>query len=230
MREPRIVTFYRELPQPTPFEDAELWATNFVNGLERFQRRVEENYSQATLERLLHSGDPMCRRAAVVALGLIGSMAINAAVADRLFDEDALVRQLASNALWSIWFRGQRPEHGQELQKIINLADKRRILRGLDAFVTDVVDFAEAYNQRAIVYYEMGEFRRAAADCETVLQLNPYHFGAAAGMAQCYLRLHKPKAALRAFRTALEINPNLDDVEAAVKALEEVLGEGAEGI
>ena len=71
----------------------------------------------------------------------------------------------------------------------------------------------------------MGEFRRAIADCETVLRLNPHHFGAAAGMAQCYLKLNRPRAALRSFRTALEINPNLDDVEEAVRALEEVLGE-----
>src|SRR5262245_32197432 len=149
MREPRIVAFYRELPQPTPFEDAELWAVNFTTGLERFQRRVEENYTEATLERLLHSGDPMCRRAAVVALALAGSMDVHPAVADRLHDTDPLVRQLASNALWSIWFRGQRPEHAHELQQIIDLADKRRVLRGLDALVSYVVDYAEAYNQRA---------------------------------------------------------------------------------
>jgi len=44
-------------------------------------------------------------------------------------------------------------------------------------------------------------------------------------MAQCFLKLKKPRAALRSFRTALEINPNLDDVQSAVKALEEVLGD-----
>ena len=37
-------------------------------------------------------------------------------------------------------------------------------------------------------------------------------------------------AALGAFRTALEINPGLDDVDQAVKALEEMLGENAEGL
>jgi len=230
MREPRIVTFYRDLPEPTPFEDAEQWAINFCTALERFQRRVEANYTEATLERLLHSGDAMTRRAAVVALGLVGSMDLNAAVAGRLHDEDDLVRQLAGNALWAIWFRGQRPEYARELQEILNRSDRRRVLHGLNALLLQVKDFAEAYNQRAIVYYQFGEFRRAAADCETVLRLNPYHFGAAAGMAQCYLRLNEPQAALNAFRTALEINPNLDDVEAAVKALEEVLGEGAEGL
>ena len=230
MREPRIVTFFRELPEPTPFDDAELWADGMRGALERYKRRVEENYTEATLERLLGSPDPVCRRAAVVALGLVGTMAVNASVAGRLQDEDVLVRQLAADALWAIWFRCQRYEYGRELQRIVGQDDTRAVLRDLDFLIVRASDYAEAYNQRAIVYYRIGEFRRAVADCEAVLRLNPHHFGAAAGMAQCYLRLNKPQAALRAFRTALEINPNLDDVEAAVRSLEEALGEGAEDV
>jgi tetratricopeptide (TPR) repeat protein len=230
VRVPRIVTFYRELPEPAPFEDAELWAAGFRSALVRFLRQVESNYTEATLERLLNSPDPVCRRAAVVALGLVGTTAVNAAVAARLHDSDPLVRQLASDALWAVWFRGQRPELGQELQRIVGKSDSRTMLRELDALVLRACDYAEAYNQRAILYYRLGEFRRSVTDCEATLRLNPHHFGAAAGMAQCYLKLNKPRAALRAFRTALEINPNLDDVEAAVRALEEALGEGAEDL
>jgi cytochrome c-type biogenesis protein CcmH/NrfG len=44
-------------------------------------------------------------------------------------------------------------------------------------------------------------------------------------MGQCYVRLKKPRAALRAFRSAYRINPNLDDVKEAISSLEEVLGE-----
>jgi tetratricopeptide (TPR) repeat protein len=220
------VTFYRELPEPSPLEDAELWAAGARNLLERFRRQVEECYSEATLQRLVRSPDPACRRAAVLALGLMGTMTVNAAVAARLQDEDPIVRHLASDALWAIWFRGGRPEHVAELQQLVGLDDSRRLLRGLDGLIRRAGDYAEVYNQRAILYYRLGEFRRAVADCETVLRLNPHHFGAAAGMAQCYLKLNRPRAALRSFRTALEINPNLDDVEAAVRELEEVLGEG----
>jgi tetratricopeptide (TPR) repeat protein len=225
VREPRIVTYYRELPEPSPLDDAELWAAGLRNSLERFRRQVEECYTEAALERLLHSPNPVCRRAAALALGMVGTMAVNASVSGRLQDDDPLVRQLASDALWAIWFRGGRPEHIAELQDLVGQEDTRRVLRGLDALVSRAGDYAEAYNQRAILYYRLGEFRRAIVDCETVLRLNPHHFGAAAGMAQCYLKLNRPRAALRSFRTALEINPNLDDVEAAVRALEEVLGD-----
>jgi tetratricopeptide (TPR) repeat protein len=140
------------------------------------------------------------------------------------------VQQLAGDALWAIWFRAAGRDHCETLQRIVAGENARMTLRDLDVLISRTGDYAEAYNQRAILYYKLGEFRRAAADCETVLRLNPHHFGAAAGMAQCYLRLNRPRAALSAFRAALEINPKLGDVEQAVRALEEVLGENAEGI
>ena len=38
-------------------------------------------------------------------------------------------------------------------------------------------DFAEAYNQRAIIYFHQGRFADSVKDCESVLARNPYHFG-----------------------------------------------------
>jgi tetratricopeptide (TPR) repeat protein len=225
VRTPLIVEWYRALPQPRPPEDSDLWAARLGQALDDFRVAVAARYSESTLQRLLNSPDPDCRRAAVVALGLLGTMRVNAAVAAHLRDGDEAVRHLASDALWAIWFRGDTPRHNEELQRLARLDDARAQRRGLDALIRRARDFAEAYNQRAILSYRLGEFRDAIADCETTLRLNPHHFGAAAGMAQCFLRLKKPRAALRSFRTALAINPNLDDVEAAVKALEEVLGE-----
>jgi tetratricopeptide (TPR) repeat protein len=230
MREPRLVTFFREIPEPSPFEEPSEWTHRLRNSLERYRRVVSEVYSEATLDRLLNSGDATCRRAAVLALGLLGSMTTNDTLSRRLYDDDAMVRRLAGDALWAIWFRAGGREHCEELQHIVSGGDSRTVLRDLDVLISRTGDYAEAFNQRAILYYKLGEFRRAAADCETVLKLNTHHYGAAAGMAQCFLKLNRPRAALRAFRNALEINPNLDDVDAAVKALEEMLGENAEGM
>ena len=58
------------------------------------------------------------------------------------------------------------------------------------------------------------------------LELNPFHFGAQSGLAQCFVRLKKPRTALRAFRQALKINPDLDGVAESIRELEESLGEG----
>jgi len=230
MREPRLVTFFREIPDPCPFESPEEWTTRLRAALERYRRLTSDVYSEPTLVRLLSSPDAVCRRAAVLALGLLGTMMCNDPLARRLYDDDPMVKQLAGDALWAIWFRAAGRDHCENLQKIVAADNGRTTLRDLDVLISRTGDYAEAFNQRAILYYKLGEFRRAAADCETVLKLNPHHYGAAAGMAQCYLRLNRPRAALNAFRTALEINPNLDDVGQAVKALEEMLGENAEGI
>ena len=76
------------------------------------------------------------------------------------------------------------------------------------------------------MFFRTGEFQRAVADCEKVLELNPFHFGAQSGLGQCLMKLKKPRAALRAFQSALEINPELNEIADSVRTLEEKLGEG----
>jgi hypothetical protein len=58
-----------------------------------------------------------------------------------------------------------------------------------------------------------------------VLKLNPYHFGAASGLARSYMKIKKPRAALKAYRVAYRIHPGLEDVGEAIRFLENVLGE-----
>jgi hypothetical protein len=56
-----------------------------------------------------------------------------------------------------------------------------------------------------------------------VLRLNPFHFGASAGMGQCLMKLGKNRAALRAFQAALEINPALEHLRDAIRVLERAI-------
>jgi tetratricopeptide (TPR) repeat protein len=84
--------------------------------------------------------------------------------------------------------------------------------------------FAEAWNQRAIGYYGCGLFHESIADCHQALDINPYHYGAAAGIGQCYLQLGRPRLALECFRRALRLNPNLEGIRAHVTALERASG------
>ena len=176
MRIPRLVEYYNQLPPPQEHDDLEDWASSNRTSLENFGRLVQQQYSEATLGRLLTSHDPACRRAAVVALGLVGTMAVNGAVAALLQDRDRLVRYLASDALWAIWSRGYSETYNVELQQFLRQNDVRAKLAGLDALVRRAGDFAEAYNQRAILYYRLGKFRKAIEDCEKVIRLNPAPF------------------------------------------------------
>ena len=224
MSEPLLLGYYRMLPQPTPTDDEVLWEAGMQEAMRDFRMAVKNNYTEGTLQRLLDHPIPMARRAAVLALGLVGTLDSNAVVATSLKDEDSLVRRFAQDALWEMWLRGGTVDDAWHLRQALQLADGCAALAALDDIVRDAPKFAEAYNQRAIVLFRRGEYIRSAADCKSALRLNPYHFGAAAGMGQCYLKMKKPRAALRAFRQALEINPSLEHLREAVQALHEALG------
>src|ERR1017187_4383167 len=80
---------------------------------------------------------------------------------------------------------------------------------GFEALIRKSPRFAEAYNQRAIFHFQRGDYVRAINDCEKALRLNPCHF----------------RAALRIYRRANRINPNLDTVREEIESLERMLGE-----
>ncbi|MBO0697038.1 MAG: tetratricopeptide repeat protein, partial [Zavarzinella sp.] len=176
--------------------------------------------TEGTLQRLLRHPDAETRQAAVLALGLVGTMDSNAQLAHALHDEDRAVARMATDALWQVWFRGGTPEQSNELQRILHLPDFLQILAGLDDLVREAPRFAEVYNQRAILYFRRGEFARSIADCERALELNPFHFGAQSGMGECLLKLRRPRAALRAFRLALQTNPTLVHLTEMIETLE----------
>ncbi|MFL5244459.1 MAG: tetratricopeptide repeat protein [Gemmataceae bacterium] len=220
-----LAEYFEQLPERREGMDPDVWAARMQNALEKFKKRVTARYSEGTLQRLLESDNSRNRRAAVLALGLMGTMQSNAALADRLHDEDPKVRELAADAAWAIWFRADSIVNNQELQRIMRLRDLDKALAALDVLIRKSPGFAEAYNQRAVLYFRLKEYDKSANDCDKALQLNPHHFGAQAGMARCFMRLRKSRAALKAFRRAFEINPNLDGVEEAIRDLESALGE-----
>ena len=59
----------------------------------------------------------------------------------------------------------------------------------------------------------------AIADCREVLKRNPRHFGALSGMGQIYTRLEQYDEALKWFRKALDVNPNMVGVEMNIELL-----------
>jgi tetratricopeptide (TPR) repeat protein len=222
---PLLTEYFARLPDLQPGDDEELWAAGAQDAMREFRAAVRARYTEGTLVRLLGADDVRTRRAAVLALGLVGTIESNAAVAGRLTDPDPLVQRFASDALWEVWFRGGTPEQNLALHQAVRQADAAA-RAALDALIADAPEYAEAYNQRAIWLFKRGEYARAVADCETVLRLNPFHFGAAAGMGQCYLKMKKPRAALRAFRQALDLNPTLDHLHDTIRTLQEALDNG----
>jgi tetratricopeptide (TPR) repeat protein len=193
--------------------------------IELFRERVEARYNEGTLRRLLlGSSDVMARRAAVVSLGLLGSFQqSNGALACALRDSDSAVRSLAEDALWAVWFRADTPEHNQMLDQV-RLSLSQRQLDRAEALATQLIrlapNFAEAYNQRAIIYFFQGRFTESIQDCQRVLLRNPYHFGAISGMAECQLELSRPRDALQTMRRALKLQPYRNSLRQRIRILE----------
>jgi tetratricopeptide (TPR) repeat protein len=227
--QPLLLQYFQLLPEQNLEEAPADWHPQFRKALAKFKRSVEARYNEASLERLLSSPSPEVRQAAILGLGLTATIAVNAALAKCLRDEDSTARRLASDALWSIWQRADAPENNRELQRLMQLVASdtkhEEVRAGFEALIRKSPRFAEAYNQRAVFYFQRGDYANAIADCEKALRLNPCHFGAASGMGQCYMRQKKLRAALRVFRRAHRINPNLDSVRDAILSLERMLGE-----
>lgn len=188
-----------------------------------FMRKVTARYRPATLERLLQHTSRTCRRAAALALGYVGNYDSNAALGRALQDQDRGVRTLAENAVRAVWCRAGTPAQQKLLEQAIRCNVGKQFDRAL-VRATELVDlspwFAEAWNQRAIAQYGLGRFTESIADCRQALEINPYHFGAAAGMGQCFLNLGETEEALECFRRALRLNPELEGVRAAVQNIE----------
>ena len=110
-------------------------------------------YSEGTLSRLLDHPSALVRRAAVFALSLIGGMNVNSTLPPGSLDKDRQVRQMASEALSSVWFRGVDDSQVEKLQDALSKRNPRQALKGLNDLVSETQDYAEAYNQRAVLYF-----------------------------------------------------------------------------
>lgn len=221
-----LVEAFANLPERRPGDDPDLFRAGADAAVAEFRQVVRERYTEGTLCRLLASHpDPVARRAAAVGVGVVGTMASNAEVAAALKDADEQVRQAAAESLWEMWYRGDGGGQGADLRRAVELPDTDQRLAACDDLIREHPDFAEAYNQRAIQHFTRGAYPQSVLDCEAALRLNPYHFGAAAGLGQCYLRMRKPRAAARAFAHALELNPHLPDLKDVLDALNDSFGE-----
>ena len=90
-------------------------------------------------------------------------------------------------------------------------------------------DFAEGWNKRATIYFLTGEYEKSLKDCDEVVKRNPQHWGVLSGYGQIYVRLGQPEQALVYFQRALQVNPNLKQVEAMIEDLKQVLIEKRKG-
>jgi tetratricopeptide (TPR) repeat protein len=127
-----------------------------------------------------------------------------------------------ANEIWKIWFEYRDADTARLLQQAVAAKDSGNLDKALEV-VNEVIatapDFAEAWNQRAIIYYNVGYFDASLRDVEETLKLEPRHFGALSGRGMCYLGLRDPDEALSAFEEALDVHPWLTTARAYADTL-----------
>jgi tetratricopeptide (TPR) repeat protein len=174
----------------------------------------------------LRDADTATRAEAVVWIANHGAMTDAPLLHERLRDESAFVRNFAEQGLWLLWTRSGDAAIDALMARATEEMQASRYaqaITSLDEVVRKKPEFAEGWNRRATVYYLAGELQKSIADCGEVLKRNPLHFGALSGLGQIYLQLEDEANALKWFRRALEVNPNMLSVEVNVRMLEERL-------
>jgi len=131
-----------------------------------------------------------------------------------------------ANRIWDIWLQHDDPQASSLMMRGIgqmNSGDLYGALETYDRLIALQPDFAEAWNKRATIYWQLGQFDASLGDIEEVLKLEPYHFGALSGRGLVYMDRGNYFLARSAFLTLLEVYPAMPGVRQTIQQLEEVL-------
>jgi tetratricopeptide (TPR) repeat protein len=180
------------------------------------------------LAALADKNSAEARRLGAAWLGNMGRMEDVPRLVEALRDPEPAVRTLAEQSLWQVWSRSGDADVDALFQRGLDQMNGRDFGEAIETFsqiIQKKPDFAEGWNKRATLYYLVGEYEKSLADCQEVIRRNPVHFGVLSGFGLNYLRLRKPEQALDYFERALAVNPNLDQIQAAVEELKQILGQ-----
>ena len=192
----------------------------------QFLRSVGNRYSIGTLERLAVCGQRLARRGAVLALGRLSDYRSNEVLGRALVDPDRGVRTLSESAIPRIWPRIGLAAHQRRLMQVaerLDEADFDRASQLAGKLIQEAPWIAQSWFQRGKAFFHLGHYEASVRDCHQALEINAYHFQAAAVMGQAYELQHNLVAALESFRRALRLNPNMEEIRARVIQLQRML-------
>lgn len=187
-----------------------------------FIKAVATRYANKTLEALARRGDMVGRRAAVLALGYLGDYSANPVMGRAFCDDDRGVRMIAESGIHNIWMSVGNVAQRQQLQvadRLIAADQFRPALEIIRRVQQNVPAFAEASRLLGVANFGCGRIRAARSDFRQAIIDNPYQYQAAIGLGNCSARLGDAVAALRWFRRALRINPELERIRLHVAQL-----------
>lgn len=125
-------------------------------------------------------------------------------------------------AIWEIWMTSGNDAVDQLMvQGMENLQYQqfKQAYRIFSIVIEIDPEFAEAWNKRALVRFLVGDLNGSLHDVGRVLELEPRHFGAFAGLGQIYELKKAPQQALSAFEKAVRLNPHMSAIVQKIEKL-----------
>lgn len=194
----------------------------------RFIAAIASKYTVATLERLLASGNIYARRAAALALGLIGDERSFKILGLQLRSDDRKLRLVADDSMRAISARAGSMADRQLLERIVRSNECSTFEKSVD-LATELIErsggSAEVYHQRSLALFQLDSIEHAIEDCRQVLKMNEFHYAAMVGLGHCHLELGDLLEALFWFRRALDVYPDLEPIRVQVLRLEKAIQE-----
>lgn len=197
----------------------------------RFSVEVGQYYSTSTLVRLLSMGGVEMRRAAALALGVLGDSEAVEPLGRRLSDADRGVRLASDDAFRGLLVRNAAPTHHHKLLQVMHLNDGGEFAAALPPaliLVDQAPDYSEAHHQLALCWMGLGELGSAEDAFRACLWRCRYHYAAWVGLAHCRLQQHQPSdddlmLGLKALSRALAICPDLEGARIELRRVEKSL-------
>jgi tetratricopeptide (TPR) repeat protein len=148
-------------------------------------------------------------------------------ILDELFDRLAKAQDRdeargIAGAIERVWSRSGSDTADLLMERVTGLFRQKdfKVARDmLDRLVEIEPQWSEAWSRRATTRFLDRDYAGAMEDLAHVLQIEPRHFMALVGVGTILEREENKAQALRVFRRALEINPQLDEIRTKVEKL-----------
>ncbi len=118
------------------------------------------------------------------------------------------------NKIWQRWFNTDNQTVNAMLQGVLHYRRDQNLKQALilsDRIVAKFPAYSEGWNQRATLFFMLGDYQASLSDIEQTLVREPRHFGALSGRASIYLIQGDRQAAVETIKEALVVNPFLNE-------------------
>jgi tetratricopeptide (TPR) repeat protein len=115
-------------------------------------------------------------------------------------------------AIWQLWLNPDNRIVKQSMQIIMatrEAGNYEESIMLLNDLIAQYPNYSEGWNQRATIYYLMGNFDASVLDVAQTLKLEPRHFGALSGLAAILWQKGNQDLARKSLREAVRIHPFL---------------------